>query len=98
MLNPIYLLPFVFLPLFNMLVASGLIMLHVLPPLVYPSPVGTPGILVSLIGTGGDWLALFWSVLLLIVDVLVYIPFVKLADRVEDRLIDERTGEQHAKD
>lgn len=87
-LNPIYLLPFVFLPLFNMVVVTGLIMCHVLPPLVYPLPVGTPGILAPLIGTGGDWWALLWAVLLLIADVAIYIPFVKIADQVEDRLQD----------
>ncbi|MGM9891869.1 PTS transporter subunit EIIC [Limosilactobacillus sp.] len=97
-LNPIYVLPFVLLPLFNMVVASGLIMLKLLPPLVYPAPVGTPGILVPLIGTGGDWFALFWSILLLVVDVIAYIPFVKLADQVESRLIEERAGGRtHAK-
>lgn len=89
-LNPIYLLPFVLLPLFNMVVATGLIMLNILPPLVYPLPVGTPGILAPLIGTGGDWWALLWSVLLLVVDVIVYIPFVKIADQVETRLQDTR--------
>lgn len=99
MLNPLYLLPFVLLPIFNMLVASGLIMLHILPPLVYPVPVGTPGILAPLIGTGGDWWALVWAVLLLIVDVVAYIPFVKIADQVEDWLQGQRkVGEPHARD
>lgn len=98
MLNPIYLLPFVLLPIFNMLVASGLILLHLLPPLVYPVPVGTPGILAPLIGTGGDWWALAWSVLLLVIDVIAYIPFVKIADRVEDRLQDQRkVGDPHVR-
>lgn len=90
MLNPIYLLPFILLPLFNMVVASGLIMFHILPPLVYPAPYGTPGILAPLIGTGGDWMALFWSVLLLVIDVWAYIPFVRIADQVEDRLNTQR--------
>lgn len=90
MLNPIYLVPFVLLPLFNMVVASGLIMFHLIPPLVYPAPYGTPGILTSLVESGGNWWAFFWSLALLVIDVLAYVPFVKLADRVEDTLSTRR--------
>lgn len=89
-LNPIFLLPFVLLPLFNMVCASGLIFLHVIPPLVYPIPNGTPGILVPFMGSGGDWVTLLVSLLLLVIDVWAYIPFVKLAEKVEDRLQEMR--------
>lgn len=85
-LNPIFLLPFVLLPLFNMICASTLIFLHVIPPLVYPIPSGTPGILGPFMGSGGDWWTLLVSLLLLAIDVCAYIPFVKLAGRVEDRM------------
>lgn len=99
MLNPIYVLPFVFLPLLNMVLASGLIMFHIIPPLVYPAPYGTPGILAALIETGGSWWALLWSLALLVVDVLAYIPFVKLADQVEERLaIQRKAGGKDEKD
>lgn len=85
-LNPVFLLPFVFLPVFNMLVASVLIFIHAIPPIVYPVPNGTPGILIPFIGTGGDWRALAVSICLLIIDVAVYIPFIKLAFKVEEKI------------
>lgn len=91
--NPIYLIPFVLLPIMNMVLASVVIYLHVIPPLVYPVLSGTPGILVPLMGTGGNIYAFIFSVLLLILDVMVYIPFVKLADIVDDRLIKDEEGD-----
>lgn len=95
-LNPIYLIPFVLLPILNMLLASVMIYLHVIPPLVYPVPNGTPGILTPLIGTGGSIYAFVFSLLLLVIDVMVYIPFVKLADVVDDQLIAQEEGGKNA--
>ncbi|WP_283583694.1 PTS transporter subunit EIIC [Limosilactobacillus difficilis] len=91
-LNPIYLLPTLLLPVFNMVVASALILLHVIPPLAYPIPVNTPGILGPLMGSGGNWLTFVVSIILLLIDIAVYIPFVKLADRVDQQLADKRKG------
>lgn len=78
-LTPFFVLPFVFLPVLNMVIASGFIFLHIIPPIVYPVPNGTPGILVPFIGTGGDWRALVLSIALLILDIAVYLPFIKWA-------------------
>lgn len=85
-LNPIYLIPFILLPIINMLIASLLILIHAIPPVVYPIPTGTPGILVPFIGTGGDWRGLLIAILLVILDIIVYLPFIKLAFEVEDQL------------
>lgn len=84
-LNPFFVLPFVFLPVINMVIASGFIFLHIIPPIVYPVPNGTPGILIPFIGTGGDWRALAVSIALLILDIVVYIPFIKWAFKLEQR-------------
>lgn len=84
-LNPVFLIPFVLLPIFNILVASVLIFIHLIPPLVYPIPGGTPGILIPFISTGGNWMALISTIEILVLDVIVYIPFVKLAEKVEQR-------------
>ena len=89
-LNIIYLVPFVVLPIVNMLLASLLILLKIIPPVVYPVPSGTPGVLVPFIVTGGNWLVLLVTVLLVILDVIVYIPFIKLALRVDERMRKER--------
>lgn len=84
-LNPVYLIPFVILPIINIVIASGVIFLHIIPPLVYPIPNGTPGILIPFMATGSNWGALVFTLLLLIMDVILYIPFVKLAVKVETR-------------
>lgn len=89
-LNPVYVFPFILLPIANMLIASVFIFIHAIPPIVYPVPNGTPGILIPFIGTGGDWRALLTSILLVIMDIIIYIPFIKLAFAVEERLVKEQ--------
>ncbi|MDF9445589.1 hypothetical protein P5Z58_10630, partial [Limosilactobacillus mucosae] len=49
----------------------------------YPLPMGTPGPLAAFIGSNGDWEILLFSLVLLVFDVWVYIPFVRLALGVE---------------
>lgn len=89
-LNPVYVFPFILLPIANMLIASVFIFIHAIPPIVYPVPNGTPGILIPFIGTGGDWRALLILILLVIMDIIIYIPFIKLAFAVEERLVKEQ--------
>lgn len=84
-LNPIYLIPFVLSPIVNMLLGSIAIWLKLFPPLVYPVPDGIPGILGPLMGTGGNIVALIYTIFILIVDVLIYVPFVKLDNKVANK-------------
>lgn len=81
-LNPVYVIPFVLSPIVNMLLGSIAILLKMFPPLVYPVPDGIPGILGPLMGTGGNIVALIYTIFILIVDVMIYIPFVKLDNKV----------------
>lgn len=80
--NPIYFIPFVFAPLVNMVIAAIFTGLNWIPAAVYPVPLGTPGPLIAFIGTGGNWTALLLGCFLIALDVLIYLPFVKLADRL----------------
>ena len=50
-------------------------------------------LLIPFIGTGGDWRALVVSICLLIIDVAVYIPFIKLALEVEEK-VSKKEGRQ----
>ncbi|MCP0886809.1 PTS transporter subunit EIIC [Ligilactobacillus sp. WILCCON 0076] len=84
--NPMYIIPFILAPLVNMIIAAGAIAIHIMPPLVYPVPDGTPGMLVAFIGTNGNIMALIVGIILLGIDVLLYLPFVKLAERVKDAM------------
>lgn len=83
--NPIYLIPFVAAPLVNMLLAAALLALRWIPAAAYPVPAGTPGPLIAFIGTNGNWLTLIFGAVLIGLDVLIYMPFVKLADRITEK-------------
>lgn len=94
-LNPVYLIPFVLLPIFNMVVASVVIYLHLIPTIVYPVATGTPGILTAFVGSGGNLMALFFSLLLLLIDTIIYIPFVKYANKIDEQLLIEEGERNH---
>jgi len=81
--NVIFLIPFLLAPLANMLMAALAITLHLMPPSVYPVPIGTPGPLIAFIGTNGSWQALGFSILAIIISVYIYMPFVKMAAKVK---------------
>ncbi|MFC6177017.1 PTS transporter subunit EIIC [Companilactobacillus huachuanensis] len=87
--NPILLIPFLLAPLVNMILAAILLALHWIPAAAYPVPAGTPGPLIAFIGTNGNWLALIFGAFLICLDVLIYMPFVKLADQVVEKAGDD---------
>lgn len=80
--NPVFFIPFVVAPLLNMLIAGALLSLNWIPAAVYPVPAGTPAPLITLIGTNGNWASFILSLVLIGLDVLIYIPFVRLAERI----------------
>lgn len=80
--NPIYFIPFVFAPVVNMIIAALFMALNWVPIPVYPVPAGVPGPLIAFVGTNGNWLSLLLGVFLLFIDVLIYFPFVKMADKL----------------
>ncbi|MCH4057197.1 PTS transporter subunit EIIC [Lapidilactobacillus gannanensis] len=94
LLNPLYLIPFTLMPLFNMAVASLFIWLKVMPPVAYPVPSGTPGPLVPFIGTNGNIMALVVAAFILILDVLLYLPFIRLTENV-DQVTDQEGALAH---
>lgn len=83
--NPVFLVPFLITPLFNMIVAAIFILLHWMPVAAYPVPSGVPGPLIAFIGTNGNWITLVLGAILLVLDVLIYMPFVKLSDRISQK-------------
>ncbi|GHP14256.1 permease IIC component [Lentilactobacillus fungorum] len=81
--NPIFLLPFILVPIVNIIIAAIFLALHWLPAAVYPVPAGTPGPLIAFLGTNGNWVSLLLGIFLIVLDVLMYAPFIKLAERVQ---------------
>ncbi len=91
-LNIIYLVPFVIAPIVNVLIAAILLYFNVIPPAVYPVPTGTPSILYAFVGTAGSLRALAAAILLFVIDVLIYIPFVKLDDHLHNVILNNEIG------
>lgn len=87
--NPIYFIPFVLAPLVNMGIAAFFMAMNWVPAAVYPVPLGTPGPLIAFIGTGGNWMALLLGTGLIILDVFIYFPFVKIADNLKRKAGEE---------
>nr|WP_297585648.1 PTS transporter subunit EIIC [uncultured Lactobacillus sp.] len=83
--NPIYFIPFVLAPLVNIGIAAIFMIMNLVPAAVYPVPLGTPGPLIAFIGTGGNWGALLLGTGLIILDVFIYLPFVKIADNLKSK-------------
>ena len=89
LLNLVYLVPFLLAPMVNMGIAAVSLAIHLMPAAVYPVPDGTPSLLYAFIGTGGSLRALAISILCLGVDILIFIPFVRLSNKVQHGLKEE---------
>ncbi|KRN28014.1 PTS system cellobiose-specific transporter subunit IIC [Lactobacillus selangorensis] len=76
--NPLLAIPFIIAPWVNILIASIFLKLRWMPAAIYPVPGTTPGPLSAFLGTNGNWVALFVSLLCLAVSVLIYLPFIKI--------------------
>ncbi|WP_270449271.1 PTS sugar transporter subunit IIC [Lactobacillus delbrueckii] len=82
-LNPIYVIQLILVPVVNMLIAALAIFLHIVPTPVYPILTGTPGPLVPFFATNGNWPTLIFSIFLFCLDVVMMIPAVKLNNRTK---------------
>lgn len=80
LLNLLYVIPFLLIPLVNMGIAALALCFKLMPAAVYPVPDGTPSILYAFIGTGGSLRALAVSLLCFALDVALYIPFVRMGN------------------
>ncbi|MDR0717891.1 MAG: EAL domain-containing protein [Azoarcus sp.] len=83
-LNPVFLLPFLLVPLALMLI-TYLALGHGLVP--WPSVVldwTTPPLLSGYLATGGSWRGPILQAINLLAGFLIYLPFVKISDRIKD--------------
>lgn len=82
-LNPIFIIPFLLVPIVNLIIGWGAIMLKIIPPLAYASGVvwTTPGPLIPFLATGGEFMGLVVGIISLAVSTLIYAPFVIASNR-----------------
>jgi len=81
--NPILAIPFLLAPMLSLIVAYSATLIGFLPPVSYVIPWTTPPILSGLFATGFAWQGPVIQLINLGLSVLIYIPFVKIADAVE---------------
>ena len=89
LLNLLYVIPFLLIPLVNMAIAALALCFKLMPAAVYPVPDGTPSLLYAFIGTGGSMRALAVSLFCFALDVALYIPFVRMGNQVRKDLLEE---------
>ena len=86
-LNPLYLVPVVFIPAINELIAAGAIAVHLIVPSAYPVLRGPPGILIAFFGSNGNWKCFAFTILLFILDILILFPSLKMGQKINKELI-----------
>lgn len=75
-------IPFVAVPSLGILISYMATTFGLMSPSVIQVPWTTPIFANAFLSTGGDWRAIFVQAVILVVGVLVYIPFIKINDRV----------------
>jgi PTS system cellobiose-specific IIC component len=84
-LNPIFALPFILAPIVNLIIAYFATAIGFLPAVQYVIPWTMPPILSGLMATGWAWQAPIIQLINLALSVVIYLPFVKVADRIEEK-------------
>lgn len=80
--NPVFLIPFVFLP--GLLAFSTYILMSsgiIATPTVAMVPWTLPPVLIGFVMTSGAWSTTIWAFLVVVISILVYYPFFRMADR-----------------
>ena len=82
-LNPIMMIPFVVTPMIMATIAWFATSLGFVNPVTITAPWTLPGPIGAYLATGGDWRAAVLNIILILVSVICYYPFVKVYDRKE---------------
>lgn len=83
-LNPIFTIPLVIVPVVSLIIAYFATSLGFVAKTVVMVPWTTPPVISGFLATGGDWRAAVLSVILVIIAVVIYLPFVMAANSIKD--------------
>lgn len=83
-LNPVYLIPFVLAPLVNVAFSYWVSIMGLVNPVQVAVPSIMPPVIGPFLACNYDWRAIVLSILNMIVALLIWIPFVKAADKIAD--------------
>ncbi len=82
-LNPIMMIPFIATPMISATIAWFVTKAGLVNPVTITAPWTLPGPIGAYLATGGDWRAAVLNVVLIIVSIICYYPFVKIYDKNE---------------
>ncbi|MGX7417274.1 PTS sugar transporter subunit IIC [Carnobacterium gallinarum] len=82
--NPIYAVPFVIVPMVSTIIAYVATSLQWVPPTYILVPWVTPPILSGYLATAGDFRASLLQIVIIIIGVVIYTPFVLISNRVKE--------------
>lgn len=82
-LNPIFVIPFIIAPIISLIIAYAATAIGFLPIVTAVIPWTTPPILSGLLATNFAWQGPVIQVINLALSILIYLPFVKAADKIE---------------
>ncbi|OJG64734.1 PTS sugar transporter subunit IIC [Enterococcus moraviensis] len=82
-LNPILIIPFILTPMVTATIAWFATQLGLVNRVIFTAPWTLPGPIGAYLATGGDWRAAVLNVLLIIISVVIYYPFVMIYDNNE---------------
>ncbi len=83
-LNPIYFIPFVFIPVVLAIIAYVATLIGLVPPTFVTIPWIMPPVIYAVMATGGNIMAGVLAIVNLIIAVFLYAPFVLLANKTEN--------------
>ena len=80
-LNPVYVIPFMIVPIVCAIVAYLFTVSGIMPPVVLQAGWTTPPIMGAFLSTSGSWVAAGVAALNIVIGIVLYTPFVIMADR-----------------
>ncbi|MGL4773444.1 MAG: PTS sugar transporter subunit IIC [Clostridium sp.] len=80
-LNPILIIPFIVTPMVCATIAWFATKLDLVSAVTVTAPWTLPGPIGAFLATNGDWRASVLNILLIIVSIIIYLPFVKMYDK-----------------
>ncbi|TCP30987.1 PTS system cellobiose-specific IIC component [Scopulibacillus darangshiensis] len=82
-LNPLYLIPFALNIVVGLSVGYIATLIGLVDKISYLTPWTTPQLIRPILGSGGDFKWLIVSIALLVISILIYIPFVRLDEKIK---------------
>ena len=80
--NPFLIVPFVIAPVFSLLTAYFATSVGLINHVVVQIPWTTPPVISAFLATGGDWRAAVLQLVIIIITIFIYLPFLKMDERM----------------